>query len=284
MNTNQVLSCNSTGFHHIAYTEWGDPDHPEVLVCAHGLTRNARDFDFLAEKLAKHMRVVCFDFAGRGQSDWLLNKKDYDYPQYIMDATAVIARQNVESVNWLGTSMGGILGITMASLPESPIKRLIVNDVGPFVPKSALERIASYVGNQPCFNTETELEAFFKTNYASFGHLSESQWQHITRHSQRQLDSGQYTTHYDPDIVVPFKSKPIQDVDFWPVWDYISIPTLLLRGEQSDLLLEKTAIEMTQRGPMPTLHTIADTGHAPTLMSDDQIDLVSDWLLSEINA
>lgn len=280
MKTNHVISCNSMGFHQISYTEWGDPSHPEVLICAHGLTRNARDFDFLAQHLAPHMRVICFDFAGRGQSDWLLNKNDYDYPQYLMDATAVIARQNVESVTWLGTSMGGILGMTMASLPKNTIKRLIVNDVGPFVPKSALERIATYVGEQPAFDTEQELEDFFKANYASFGNLTSEQWAHITQHSQRQLENGQYTSHYDPDIAVPFKSKAVQDVDFWPVWDRINVPTLLLRGENSDLLMPETAEEMTRRGPNAELHIIPDTGHAPPLMSDAQIKLVSNWLLA----
>lgn len=279
MKTLSVQSCSSSGYHHIAYTDWGDEDNPEVVVCAHGLTRNARDFDALAEHLSEHFRVVCYDFPGRGKSDWLFNKQDYDYSQYLVDAAVLIARLNVESVHWLGTSMGGILGMTMASLPNNPIKNLILNDVGPFVPESALQRIASYVGDQPEFDTEQELEQFFRTNYASFGNLTDEQWAHFLKHSQRRLDNGKFTSHYDTGIAIPFMGKPIQDVDFWPVWDRIVAPTLLLRGENSDLLLPEVADQMTQRGPKAELHTIPEAGHAPSLRTEAQIALVKNWLL-----
>lgn len=278
MKTDRVQSCSKGGYHHLTYYEWGDPSQKQVIVCAHGLTRTGRDFDTIAKRLCDTHRVISFDFAGRGQSDWLAIKQDYDYPQYLVDATVLLARIHAEHLTWLGTSMGGILGITMASLPDNPIQRLIVNDVGPVIPKSALSRIGGYVGNVPTFKTKAELEQFCRQQYASFGDLTDAQWQHITEYSHRVLDNGELALHYDPGIAESFKQDNPADIEFWPVWDRIQVPTLVLRGEQSDLLMADTAEQMTRRGPKADLHVIANTGHAPSLMTDDQIQLIQDWL------
>ncbi|PCI70873.1 MAG: alpha/beta hydrolase [Piscirickettsiaceae bacterium] len=279
METKYITSCSVGGLHKLAYLEWGESDNPNVLICSHGLTRNKHDFDVLAETLSDTYRVICFDLPGRGESDWLTHKMAYDYNQYTVDALMVIARTGVEKVDWLGTSMGGLLGMALASLPNSPIKRLILNDVGPHIPKEALMRIADYVGQQPSFNTTKELGQYIRTVYAGFGALTEQQWQNMLTFGQRTLDNGQFTLNYDPDISKAFMDKPLADMDLWPIWSAIQQPTLLIKGENSDLLIKDTAKKMTATGPKATLITIANTAHAPALMNDTDINAIKDWLL-----
>ena len=278
MRHGSYLSLNSNGFHRVAYTQWGDSDNPRVLVCVHGLTRNGRDFDTLAAALAGDYRVVCPDVVGRGASDWLTDKSDYGYPQYLSDMAALVAHLNADSVHWVGTSMGGLIGMLLAALPGSPVTRMVMNDVGPLIPKAALERIAAYVGDDPHFSDLQELDEYLREIYAPFGPFTDEQWQGLVRSSARALDNAKIGLAYDPGIAEPLKAMPKEDVDLWSTWSKVLCPVLVIRGEQSDLLLADTAEQMTTSGPGAELAVLSGMGHAPTLMSEDQIALVSDWL------
>jgi len=278
MKTQYVTSCSTTGLHHLAYTDWGDIENPDILICSHGLTRNKHDFDVLAKKLSIKRRVICFDLPGRGESSWLNNKLAYDYNQYTVDALMIIARTGANKVSWLGTSMGGLLGMALASLENSPIKQLILNDVGPFIPKPALLRIADYVGSPPSFDTTEELESYMRTIYAGFGELTNEQWKQLVQYGQRVLDSGQFTLNYDPGIAQAFKSKPLEDIDLWPVWNNIEQPTLIIRGENSDLLERPTAKRMTETHIKSELLKIPNTAHSPALMNNTDINAIERWL------
>lgn len=279
-----VLCLDSKGFHRMYYTEWGDAANPRVVICVHGLTRNCRDFDFLAQALERDFRVVCPDVAGRGKSDWLPTKEDYGYPQYCADMTALIARvtagEREKTICCVGTSMGGIIGMVLASPPRSPIRKLVLNDVGTVIPKAAQERIATYVGMDPRFRTFAELETYVRVVSAPFGPLTDGQWLHLTIHSARQYEDGSWGFCYDPGIGVPFQKGPLADVDLWGYWDTIACPTLLVRGAESDLLFKETALAMTQRGPKPQLVEFPSIGHAPMLMTPEQIQVVREFLLS----
>jgi pimeloyl-ACP methyl ester carboxylesterase len=265
------------------YVEWGDPDAERVAICVHGVTRNCRDFDFLAQSLQPEFRVVCPDVAGRGQSDWLPAKEDYAYPQYCADMTALIARVTAggkpRRIFWVGTSMGGIFGMLLASRPKSPLQKLVLNDVGAFIPKAGLERIGTYIGRDPRFKSLEEMEAMVRLVSAPFGPLTDAQWRHLTVTGAKQYEDGSWGFGYDPGIGIPFQKKPLADVDLWQHWDAIACPTLLLRGMQSDLLLKDTATAMTQRGPRPRLVEFDGVGHAPMLMAHDQIRVVREFLL-----
>lgn len=278
MRHGSYQSRNSNGTHRVAFTEWGASDNPRVLICVHGLTRNGRDFDALGAALAGDYRVVCPDVVGRGASDWLADKNQYGYPQYLADMSALVAHLGAESVHWVGTSMGGLIGMLLAAQPGSPITRMVMNDIGPRIPKAALERIASYVGDDPHFSSMQELDAYLRQIYAPFGPFSDAQWLGLVRSSARDLGNGEIGLAYDPGIGVPIKAMPVQDVDLWSVWSEVQCPVLVIRGERSDLLLADTARQMTASGPRADLAVLAGMGHAPTLMSDDQITLVSDWL------
>lgn len=277
MRARELRCLGPHGFHRVAYCEWGDADNPRVVVCVHGLTRNSRDFDALARVLAADYRVICPDVVGRGHSQWLSHKQDYGYPLYLSDMAALLARTGADRVDWIGTSMGGLIGMMLAAQPDSPIRRLLVNDVGPFIPKAALERLAVYVGKTPRFATLDEFERYLRTIAAPFGPLTDAQWRHLAEHSSRRYDDGSLGAAYDPAIGNAFVA-PLQDVVLWPVWDALSCPTLVVRGKQSDLLLRETAQEMTLRGPKARLVEFDGIGHAPMLMSDDQIAVVRDFL------
>lgn len=274
------LSCiGPHGFHRLAYVEWPGPRNAPVLLCVHGLTRNARDFDGLAEALASHYRVICPDMPGRGKSEWLGNAADYAYPIYLADIAALIARLDVERIDWVGTSMGGIIGMLFAALPGAPLRRLVINDVGPFIAKEGLERIGAYLGLDPSFPDMAALEATLRMIHAPFGPLTDAQWHHLALHSARQKPDGSFGLAYDPKIAEPFKQEPINDVDLWSSWDAIPCPILVLRGEKSDILRRSDAEAMTQRGPRARLVEFAGIGHAPSLMAEDQIAAIRDFLL-----
>lgn len=278
MKTQYIASYSSQGAHKLAYTSWGEVDNPRVLVCAHGLTRNRHDFDFIAHFLSRSYRVICFDLPGRGESDWLANKLDYGYPQYITDAMMVISHSAVEKVDWLGTSMGGILGLLLASMDHSPINRLILNDIGPFIPHQALQRIAKYVGKLPLCDSAEELEKVIRKTYAAFGNLSDQSWQEMLTYGKRHLANGKVTLNYDPGIAEPFVNTPIKDIELWPAWQKLSQACLLIRGANSDMLSEQTAQKMLASQPSTQLITIQDTGHSPALMDADQCQKIADWL------
>jgi pimeloyl-ACP methyl ester carboxylesterase len=272
------LGLSPAGFHRNAYWEWmsGQPDAP-CLIAMHGLTRNGRDFDAVAQSLADRFHVVCPDVVGRGKSGWLANGALYSYPQYLADSAALIARVATAPVDWLGTSMGGLVGMMLAAQPLTPIRRLILNDVGPFIPKASLERIGSYVGQDPHFADLKALETYLRDVLAGFGDLSDDDWAHMATHSARRRPDG-YGLAYDPAIGDAFRSGPIADVDLWPVWDLIRCPVLIVRGGQSDLLLADTAAEMVRRKADATLVEFPDCGHAPALMNAEQIGVIRDWL------
>jgi pimeloyl-ACP methyl ester carboxylesterase len=280
MRKASLLGLSASGFHRLAYCEWGAPDAPRTLICVHGLTRNGRDFDSLAATLAQQgYRVACPDVVGRGTSDWLADPAGYGYPQMLADAAALVARLGVGQLDWVGTSMGGLTGMMLAAQPKTPIARLVINDVGPFIPKAALARIAGYLGQNPVFPDLAEAEAYIRRVHAPFGALSDAQWRHLTEHSLRPAagEGGGLRLRYDPAIAQAFAGEP-EDVDLWSLWDAITIPVLLLRGAQSDLLPSETATEMTRRGPRAELVEIPGCGHAPALMDPAQIAIIADWL------
>jgi pimeloyl-ACP methyl ester carboxylesterase len=279
MSSKHFLGLGPHGFHRIHYTEWGDPANAKVLICVHGLTRTGRDFDWLAAALANEYRVICPDVAGRGCSEWLSDKADYHYPQYMADMTALIARSGAEQVAWVGTSMGGLIGMLLAAQPGTPIRKLLMNDVGPFIPKTGLQRIAEYLGKPMRFASLEEMERYLRMIAAAFGPLTAAQWRHLTVHNTRQLESGEYVFAYDPGIAEPFKAN-LDDVDLWPVWDAVRCPVLVLRGAESDVLTRADAEAMQNRGPKAGLVEFSGTGHAPMLMAEDQIKVVRDWLLA----
>jgi pimeloyl-ACP methyl ester carboxylesterase len=281
MKHDSLLCLDSAGFHRVRYYEWGDPDNDRVVICVHGLTRNGRDFDFLAQSLAADFRVICPDVAGRGASDWLAAKKDYGYPQYLSDLAALIARVTggeAQTVSWVGTSMGALAGLMMAAMPNTPIARLVVNDAGMFIPKAALERIGRYVGKDPRFASVDALETHLRCVSAPFGPLTEEQWRHLTLHGAKQHPDGSWGHAYDPAIGRAFEGE-LRDVDLSAYWDAITCPTLILRGGDSDLLPRATAEAMTQRGPRAKLVEFPGVGHAPMLLEDAQVAVVRDFLL-----
>jgi len=278
-HTFQGLSTG--GFHRVAYTEWGKPDEQHVVVCVHGLTRNGRDFDAVATALKRKRRVACPDIVGRGKSDWLTNKNDYTFITYCADMTALLARLDGTTVDWVGTSMGGQVGMVLAAQPNTPIRRLVLNDIGPFVPKEAPQRLLTYVGDPPPpFESVEEAEEHIREIYTPFGNLPDEQWLHITKHSLRQQDDGRLVMAYDPGIVTPLSGMRHADFEMWDIWDAIRCPVLLIRGAESDVLKAETAAEMQKRGPSVEFVEIEDVGHAPSLLGPRQVKLVTDWLLA----
>ena len=249
-----------------------------MVVCVHGLTRNARDFDTLAAALDDRFRLICPDMPGRGESDWLADANDYVFPTYLTTLTALLAHADVERVTWLGTSMGGLLGMVMAAQPKSPVTRLILNDVGPVLAPAALARIAGYVGLDPVFDSFAALEAHIREVSAPFGALTDAQWRELAQSTARQTADGRWRLKYDPGIGVPFRSANVALPDLWGLWDAIGCPTLLLRGAESDLLSEQTAAAMQRRGPKPLLIEFPGVGHAPMLLSPEQIAPVAAFL------
>jgi pimeloyl-ACP methyl ester carboxylesterase len=277
---NKVQCFSPTGLHRIAYLEWGSRDHPRVLVCVHGLTRSARDFDALARALSDRYRVICPDLPGRGDADWLRDPMEYQLPVYIGDLVTLIARLDVDAVHWVGTSLGGLIGMTLAALPESPVKKLVLNDVGAVLAASSLQRIGAYLQQRPMLPTLEAAEAYVRTVYAPFGPHSDDEWRMLTESVVRRGSDGTFRLHYDPALAVPFTAKqPYADVELWNVYDAIRCPTLVLRGEHSDLLTRATAQAMSARGPRARVVEIANVGHAPTLMHEPQIRVVREFLL-----
>jgi pimeloyl-ACP methyl ester carboxylesterase len=263
----------------MAYREWGDPRNREVLVCVHGLTRSSRDFDELARTLCAQFRVVCPDVAGRGDSDRLADPKLYTWAQYVADMVTLIARLDVESVNWLGTSLGGFVGMALAAQPGSPVGKLILNDAAPVISKAALERIASYVGKAPVFADLDEADKYIRAISAPFGEHSDAQWRTLAENWVRKNEDGTWRPHYDLRIAEIFNATmPDKDLELWHLYDAVRCPTLLIRGERSDVVSRASATEMTRRGPKAKVVEIRNVGHAPTLLHPDQIALVRDFL------
>lgn len=279
--TRHFRGLTAHGFHRVVYYEWGAPDNASVVVCVHGIGRNGRDFDVLGEALAPTHRVLAIDMPGRGASEWLRDPMDYVAPVYLGTLTALIAASGADTVAWVGTSMGALLGIIAAAQPDTPVARLVVNDAGPVIEPAALARIGQYFGTDPSFATYAELQAYVRTVSATFGPLTDAQWDHVVRTNARQRPDGSWGVGYDPSIAVPFRAQPA-GANLWPLWDAIRCPTLVLRGERSDLLSRETAQAMSERGPRPRVVEIAAVGHAPTLLPCDQVDIVVEFLRSTV--
>jgi pimeloyl-ACP methyl ester carboxylesterase len=278
MHEKQFYGRGPGGFHRIAYAEWGQASAHPPVICVHGLTRNGRDFDYLSRALEVDGRqVFCPDIVGRGKSDWLANPAGYNYEQYLTDMTALIARTGAESVDWLGTSMGGLIGMLLAAEANTPIRRLVINDAGPFIPLIALKRIGAYVGQSLVFDDLEGVEKHMREIYAPFGDLSDENWRHLARYGARTLPNNKLSLAWDTAIAQPILTID-QDVDLWPAYDRIRCPVLLLHGLDSDILPTQIAQEMTQRGPRAQLVELPKIGHAPALMDPTQIAIVAEFL------
>ena len=283
------VQCSSpAGLHRIAYKEWGDPANPRVIVCVHGVTRVGDDFDDLARALCSDYRVVCPDVAGRGRSDRLPEARLYAVPQYVADMVTLIARVTANSedgrVDWFGTSMGGLIGMVLAAMPGTPIGKLVLNDIGPVLDQGAMRRIADYIGQDLRFPDFETGARFVKEVSSSFGPHSSEEWNKLAADVLRQAPNGEWVRHYDLALAVPFKAITAERAEMdqaalWRAFDAIRCPTLLVRGELSDLLSRETAQEMTRRGPRPTLVEIPGVGHAPTFVHADQIAIAREFLL-----
>jgi pimeloyl-ACP methyl ester carboxylesterase len=308
MSQQSFLSLGPDGFHRIAYTEWGEVRNGHVVLCVHGLSRNSRDFDRLAAALEAEHRVVCMDVVGRGDSDWLDDKSGYSFSTYLSDAAALIARVTtppagglLESLqarllgrraeaklDWIGTSMGGLIGMLLAAKRGSPIRRLIMNDVGPFVPWNALIRLKGHVGNSTRFADYAEVEAYVRRACSSFGPLDEDFWRHLAQHAAVPDEDGSYRLRYDPaigrglpvhlDPELPIGPEFLRGIDLWSVWDAVRCPVLVLRGAESEVLPPETVEEMRRRKPDIQVVEFAGVGHVPALASPDQIEVVREFL------
>lgn len=274
-----VQCISPAGLHRMAYHEWGDPANPRVLMCVHGLTRTGRDFDTVASALCGDYRVVCPDVVGRGRSEWLADANGYVVPQYVSDMVTLIARLNVEQVDWFGTSMGGLIGMGLAGLPKSPVRKLLLNDVGPKIAASAVERIGAYLGLPVRFKTFEEGLAYLQTISASFGRHTPDQWRELNAAILKPVQGTEgleWGLHYDPQLATPFrKSTPelvaLTEAALWRSFEAIEGPVLVVRGAQSDLLLRETVAEMVARGKHVSSVEVPDVGHAPTFVDPAQI-------------
>ncbi len=282
-----VQCLTTSGLHRMAYWEWGERDNPRVVVCVHGLSRQGRDFDTLAQDLASDCRVICPDVVGRGRSDWLADPMGYGIPTYVSDMVTLVARLGVLQVDWVGTSMGGLIGLALAALPQTPVRRLVLNDVGPVVEPAFVQRLSTYLGLPAHWVTVEEAADALQLISAGFGPHSREQWLALTR-PQLVPDTHNgvagFKPHYDPAIAVPVRAMTPEiaaagQAMLWHLYDRIACPTLLLRGAESDLLSPATTQAMATRGPNPIVHEFAGVGHAPTLVQADQRAVVRGFLL-----
>lgn len=284
------VQCSSpAGLHRVAYKEWGDPANPRVLVCVHGVTRVGDDFDHLARALCQDYRVVCPDVVGRGRSGRLRDPAYYTVPQYVNDMVTLVGRVtapgDTETVHWFGTSMGGLIGMVLASLEDSPIGKLVLNDIGPVLDRAAMARIGEYIGQDVRFPSFEAGAAYVKMVSASFGPHSDDEWTKLAGDVLRRSEDGQWVRHYDLGLAQPFQATTPERADqdesaLWAAYDAIRCPTLLVRGEYSDLLSRETAQQMAARGPHPRLVEIAGVGHAPTFVHERQIAVAREFLLN----
>ena len=270
------------GFHRINYLEWGDVKKfhtQETLLCVHGISRTAHDFDFFAKKLCGQYRIVCPDVVGRGDSDHLESADAYNYLQYNADMNALIARLGVTEVNWVGTSMGGIIGMALASVAQSPIRRLVINDVGTIVPRKALNIIGKYIGRAGEFDSLEKAEKYMRKIHAPFGPMNDEDWKHMTKYSTRRTRDGKFVMKMDPGVGDAFRSSvPFAGMDIWDIWEKVSCPVLLIRGTESTLFSEENAQKMLTCGPETTLVEIDGVGHTPSLRSHEQVGIIKNWL------
>lgn len=273
---------HDNGQHRIFFSDWG-PQDGNPIVCVHGLTGNGHDFDYLAEDLIKHgHRVIAVDLPGRGRSDFHDDPLLYNYEQYREDLHALLVDLGLEapgSVDWIGVSLGGLMGMWLAGMENSPIKRLIINDVGPTVPKAALDFIYQVISKDFAFDTVADMEERMRaTRGLTWGPVTDEQWHHMAEHNARGLDDGRITYAYDPQIRVVFETSPIGDVNLWEFWEKITCPTMLIQGAESVLLTQDIIRQMEQSGPDFDLVVFEGCGHVPSLMAPNQIEIIRSWL------
>lgn len=282
-----VQCLSLAGLHRMSYKEWGDESNPNVLLCVHGVTRVGDDFDNMARALAGDYRVICPDIVGRGRSDWLRNPQLYVLPQYVSDVVTLLARvlpDEHQQVDWFGTSMGGLIGMGLASLPGNPIRKLVLNDIGPVLAPQAMQRIGDYIGQDLRFDSFEAGAKFVRDVSVSFGEHTDAEWHKLATDVLRQDKHGKWVRHYDMGLALPFRSATPESAEadqamLWAAYDAITCPTLLVRGADSDLLSPETAKLMTERGPKAQLVEIPHVGHAPTFIHDDQIHIAKQFLL-----
>lgn len=276
----QLLCTNPGGLHRMAYTDWGNQNNPKVVICVHGFTRTGRDFDYLARALVGRYRVICPDIVGRGKSEWLNDKMGYGVPQFMADMITLIARLDVEEVYWVGTSLGGLIGMYLASLDKTPISRLVLNDVGPRIMGEAIRGMRDYIGTAPVFDTFAEVEAYSRPLMQSLGEHTEEEWRFLVEHLVRQRpEDGRWEFVYDPGLAEPFRlALDFPSVDLWPIYEKIRCPVLAIRGADSVYLPRDDWRMMSVRGPKAKLVEIKGVGHAPTLISNYQTGLVKNFL------
>jgi pimeloyl-ACP methyl ester carboxylesterase len=263
------------------YYDWGPRMHPRRVVCVHGLTRQGRDFDELAKGLSKLRRIVCPDLVGRGRSGWLTEKSLYTLDTYAAHMAGLLDHLGFEGIDWVGTSLGGLIGMRLAAEQPGLIRRLVLNDIGPELEFDGVRAIAAYVGQDPRFRRLGEVAEYLKTVHADFGRLTDAQWSEMTTHSVTRHPEGGYGLHYDPAIGAPFRAMTKPPPPTWSTWERIECPVLLLRGENSRLLSAATAARMAATGPKAEVVTIKGVGHAPALMSEDQIAVVREFLTAD---
>jgi pimeloyl-ACP methyl ester carboxylesterase len=265
--------------HNLHYVEWGPRKASRTIVCAHGYSGNARDFDVLAKVLAQDARVVCFDVAGRGESDWLPSALHYHFGQFVADIDSLLAHLEVDEVDWVGTSMGGLLGMLLASRTASPVRRLVMNDIGAFVPTDALQSIARNLQAPARFDSLAAVEAHLRHTHRDWGDISDAQYKALTKHHARRTEDGGFRLHYDPQItrlVQPFPLTP--GVFFWDAWYRVKCPVLLIRGDHSGVFPVSVAETMREIKPLTELVEIPGAGHAPALMSPLETRIVREFL------
>lgn len=267
--------------HTIVYWQWGDASKPAV-VCVHGLTRNGRDFDFLARALAADFRVICPDMPGRGESQRLTDPNGYSYPSYVADILFMMSSLKLDKIRWVGTSMGGIIGMMLTNVKPGLITGLVINDIGCLIPAAGLKRIMGYAGSAPVFKTRAEAEAALRERCAPYGIKDEAHWQQLFAHSFHTNADGTLSFACDPAISATFpKAENVADIDLWSLWEGVSkVPVLLIRGAESDILPKAVAEQMKAQHKRLTLTEIAGSGHAPALMEAGQVTLIQDWLKS----
>lgn len=277
-----AYGLSTAGFHRIAYTDWGPIKEDAPILCFHGLTRQGRDFDYLAAALAKHgRRVICPDLPGRGRSDRLPSAFHYVFPQHCADAATMIAATTSAQVDWVGTSIGGLIGIVLAGVPESPIRRLVINDIGPSVPASAAIRVGQKLAHMPQqFKDFESALSYFRAEFKSYGDLEAHHWNQIVQHSIEWVEERSvYRVLLDRNVSISFNLFHFYSMSLWQYWKNIKIPILLLAGEHSDFLPLALAREMQSQNPNARLMPVAGTGHMPMLMQSDQINPVAEFLL-----
>ena len=278
-----IRGLSTSGFHKIAYTDWGTLDASSTVVCVHGLSRQGRDFDKLASALSQSgYRVVCPDLPGRGNSDWMPNVLDYVFPQYCADMATLLASLGPGPIHWIGTSLGGLIGIVLAGAANSPITKLIVNDIGPDVPLSAVARVGLRISRDPTsFSSFDDALQHHRRTFASCGPLSDEQWRHFTKFSLRTDEAGRYVSLLDPKVITAYSWLMYYQMTLWSYWDAIKTPIMAIRGVNSDFLPAFLLGEMKRRAPQLVAYEVADTGHMPMLMSAQEIDAVTRFLKME---